>query len=242
MDFPCSCFGASRRGPAWNCAAISLHARQIKVQQIIRAIADGGHELMTELLASYNCYRRHRRQHRRADGRLVPQGDQERCRSVRAEIPHRRLRRQHHPEDRRGAAAARRRRHLSGAGEGHARRRRMGRAVRRREARLLKVAKYYYYPGWWEGCGQAHNIINLAKWNEPAEDLPVRDRTLRPAMPRGLGTHPDAHQRRCQSGAQLQASLVVQRLRNCRRVLAGCHGVDPCYKALRSGAYRASCR
>jgi len=29
-----------------------------------------------------------------------------------------------------------------------------------------KVAKYYYYPGWWEGCGQAHNIMNLAKWNE----------------------------------------------------------------------------
>ena len=29
-----------------------------------------------------------------------------------------------------------------------------------------KVAKYYYYPGWWEGCGQGHNIINLAKWNE----------------------------------------------------------------------------
>src|SRR6266700_478122 len=28
-----------------------------------------------------------------------------------------------------------------------------------------KVAKYYYYPGWWEGCGQAHNIMNLAKWN-----------------------------------------------------------------------------
>ena len=31
---------------------------------------------------------------------------------------------------------------------------------------FAKVAKYYYYPGWWEGCGQAHNIINLAKWNE----------------------------------------------------------------------------
>ena len=29
-----------------------------------------------------------------------------------------------------------------------------------------KVAPYYYYPGWWEGCGQAHNIMNLAKWNE----------------------------------------------------------------------------
>ncbi len=31
---------------------------------------------------------------------------------------------------------------------------------------FYKVARYYYYPGWWEGCGQAHNIINLAKWNE----------------------------------------------------------------------------
>jgi len=31
---------------------------------------------------------------------------------------------------------------------------------------FYKVAKYYYYPGWWEGCGQAHNIINLSKWNE----------------------------------------------------------------------------
>jgi TRAP-type mannitol/chloroaromatic compound transport system substrate-binding protein len=29
-----------------------------------------------------------------------------------------------------------------------------------------KVAPYYYYPGWWEGCGQGHNIINLTKWNE----------------------------------------------------------------------------
>jgi TRAP-type mannitol/chloroaromatic compound transport system substrate-binding protein len=31
---------------------------------------------------------------------------------------------------------------------------------------FYKVANYYYYPGWWEGCGQAHNIINLTKWNE----------------------------------------------------------------------------
>jgi TRAP-type mannitol/chloroaromatic compound transport system substrate-binding protein len=29
-----------------------------------------------------------------------------------------------------------------------------------------KIAKNYYYPGWWEGCGQSHNIINLPKWNE----------------------------------------------------------------------------
>lgn len=31
---------------------------------------------------------------------------------------------------------------------------------------FVKVAKNYYYPGWWEGCGQAHNIMNIAKWNE----------------------------------------------------------------------------
>ena len=31
---------------------------------------------------------------------------------------------------------------------------------------FYKVAKYYYYPGWWEGCGQSHNIINMTKWNE----------------------------------------------------------------------------
>ena len=31
---------------------------------------------------------------------------------------------------------------------------------------FYKVAKYYYYPGWWEGCGQPHNLINLPKWRE----------------------------------------------------------------------------
>ena len=31
---------------------------------------------------------------------------------------------------------------------------------------FVKVARYYYYPGWWEGCGQSHNIFNLTKWNE----------------------------------------------------------------------------
>ena len=30
---------------------------------------------------------------------------------------------------------------------------------------FVKVAKYYYYPGWWEGTGQGHNIMNLDKWN-----------------------------------------------------------------------------
>lgn len=31
---------------------------------------------------------------------------------------------------------------------------------------FYKVARYYYYPGWWEGCGNVHNIMNLAKWNQ----------------------------------------------------------------------------
>jgi TRAP-type mannitol/chloroaromatic compound transport system substrate-binding protein len=30
---------------------------------------------------------------------------------------------------------------------------------------FVKVAKYYYYPGWWEGTGQGHNIMNLEKFN-----------------------------------------------------------------------------
>ena len=31
---------------------------------------------------------------------------------------------------------------------------------------FVKVAQNYYYPGWWEGCGQGHTLINMAKWNE----------------------------------------------------------------------------
>ena len=30
---------------------------------------------------------------------------------------------------------------------------------------FVKVAKYYYYPGWWEGTGQGHNIMNIDKFN-----------------------------------------------------------------------------
>src|SRR5690349_17285353 len=31
---------------------------------------------------------------------------------------------------------------------------------------FVKIAPNYYYPGWWEGCGQGHNMINITKWNE----------------------------------------------------------------------------
>jgi len=30
---------------------------------------------------------------------------------------------------------------------------------------FVKVAKYYYYPGWWEGTGQGHNVVNIDRWN-----------------------------------------------------------------------------
>jgi TRAP-type mannitol/chloroaromatic compound transport system substrate-binding protein len=31
---------------------------------------------------------------------------------------------------------------------------------------FMKVAQNYYVPGWLEGCGQGHNLINLGTWNE----------------------------------------------------------------------------
>ena len=68
------------------------------------------------------------RQHRRADGRLVPQGDQVGRRHEGPEVPHRRLRRQDHRAHRRRAAEHPRRRDLPGAREGNDRRRPSGSA------------------------------------------------------------------------------------------------------------------
>ena len=68
------------------------------------------------------------RQHRGADGRLVPQGDQVGRRHQGPEVPHRRLRRQDHRAHRRRAAEHSRRRDLPGAREGNDRRRPNGSA------------------------------------------------------------------------------------------------------------------
>ena len=100
--------------------------------------AGGGMELMNEFYAKFSVHGDHRRQHRRPDGRLVPQGGEDRRRHEGPQDAHRRFRRPGPAEDRRGAAADRRRRHLPGAGEGHHRRRRVGRPLRRREAGLLQ--------------------------------------------------------------------------------------------------------
>ena len=88
-----------------------------------------GMKLMNEFGKKYNVYALVGRQHRCADGRLVPQGDQDRRRSQGPQVSHRRPCRPDAAEARRRAAADRRRRHLSGAGEGHDRRRRMGRSL-----------------------------------------------------------------------------------------------------------------
>ena len=73
----------------------------------------GGNELANELLQEAQRDRLSLRQYRHPDGRLVPQGDQDRRRSLRSQIPHRRHRRSGAAEGRRRAAADCRRRHLS---------------------------------------------------------------------------------------------------------------------------------
>ena len=51
----------------------------------------GGKEVLNEFYKKYNCIGAARRQHRLPDGRLVPQGDQDRRRSQGPEVPHRRI-------------------------------------------------------------------------------------------------------------------------------------------------------
>ena len=60
-----------------------------------------GMKLMNEFTKKCNIICAPGRQHRRADGRLVPQGDQGRRRPQRPEVPHRRLRRPRAAEARR---------------------------------------------------------------------------------------------------------------------------------------------
>ena len=64
-----------------------------------------GLKLMNEFGKKFNVYSLRRRQYRRADGRLVPQGDQDRRGSQGPQVPHRRLGRQDIAEARRRAAA-----------------------------------------------------------------------------------------------------------------------------------------
>ena len=80
-----------------------------------------------------------------------------------------------------------------------------------------KVAKYYYYPGWWEGCGQGHNLINLAKWNELPK--PTR-RRISDRVRRDLGVGARQVRRRQPGGAQAPG----RRRRAAAALPAGDHG------------------
>jgi TRAP-type mannitol/chloroaromatic compound transport system substrate-binding protein len=75
---------------------------------------------------------------------------------------------------------------------------------------FVKVARYYYYPGWWEGCGQSHNIINLTKWNElpknyQAAVISASNDTWEWVLAKYDATNPVALKRLIGAGAQLRA-------------------------------------
>jgi TRAP-type mannitol/chloroaromatic compound transport system substrate-binding protein len=74
---------------------------------------------------------------------------------------------------------------------------------------FVKVAKFYYYPGWWEGCGQSHNVINLEKWNAlPKAYQSAIDMASRDAFSWVIGKYdyvnPPALKRLIVAGAQLR--------------------------------------
>jgi TRAP-type mannitol/chloroaromatic compound transport system substrate-binding protein len=74
---------------------------------------------------------------------------------------------------------------------------------------FVKVARYYYYPGWWEGCGQGHNIINIAKWNELPKHYQAALKTAsfdqwQWTLAKYDATNPGALKRLVGAGAQLR--------------------------------------
>ncbi len=125
----------------------------------------GGQDLLNNLLKEYNCDRRSDRLDRRPDGRLVPQGDQVDGRSQGLKfrvggfagtiiakvggVPQQIAGGDIYPALEKGTIDA-----AEWVG-----------LYDDEKLGFVKVAKYYYYPGWWEGTGQGHNIMNLDKWN-----------------------------------------------------------------------------
>jgi TRAP-type mannitol/chloroaromatic compound transport system substrate-binding protein len=75
---------------------------------------------------------------------------------------------------------------------------------------FVKIARNYYYPGWWEGCGQAHNIMNLARWNELPKNyqsalISASNDTWEWVLGKYDAVNPPALKRLIASGAQLRA-------------------------------------
>jgi TRAP-type mannitol/chloroaromatic compound transport system substrate-binding protein len=75
---------------------------------------------------------------------------------------------------------------------------------------FVKIAKYYYYPGWWAGCGQAHNIMNMA--NGTSYSRPIS----RPSS-RHLTTPGSGRWRNTTTSIRSHSSGWCRMARNCAR-------------------------
>jgi TRAP-type mannitol/chloroaromatic compound transport system substrate-binding protein len=103
-----------------------------------------------------------------------------------------------------------------------------------------KVAKYYYYPGWWEGCGQGHNIINLAKWNElpkhyQAAIATASGETWEWVLGKYDQGNPAALKRLIAGGAQLRAypqDIMEASYKAANEIYAGLSQTNPHFKKL----------
>ncbi len=132
----------------------------------------GGIEIMNEFLQGIRRRRIPGRQHRRADGRLVSQSRSTSLRTSRASrcafpalaaqvmarigaVPQALPGGDIYPALERGAIDA-----TEWVGP-----------YDDEKLGFYKIAKNYYYPGWWEPCSMYHVMINLEKWDAPAEAL-----------------------------------------------------------------------
>ena len=140
-------------------------------------------ELLREFFKDYNIVQHPGRQHRRADGRLVPQGDQDGRRPQGPEVPHRRHRRR----GPRASSASCRSRSPAATSIRRSRRARSTRPsgsapTTTRSSASTRSPSTTTIPGWWEG-GPSYSIyVNLKAVGQAAEGLPG-DRS-RPPAPR----------------------------------------------------------
>jgi TRAP-type mannitol/chloroaromatic compound transport system substrate-binding protein len=105
---------------------------------------------------------------------------------------------------------------------------------------FVKVARYYYYPGWWEGCGQGHNIFNLAKWNELPKHyqsalLAASHETWGWVLGKYDAGNPAALKRLLSSGAQLRAfpqDVMDASFKAANEIYAELSNTNPLFKKL----------
>jgi TRAP-type mannitol/chloroaromatic compound transport system substrate-binding protein len=105
---------------------------------------------------------------------------------------------------------------------------------------FVKVARYYYYPGWWEGCGQSHNIMNLAKWNElpknyQAAVISASNDAWEWVLAKYDASNPLALKRLIGAGAQLRAfpqDVMEACYKSANEIYADLSRTNPAFKKL----------